>query len=565
MDNKEKKIAVPVSGMHCRSCEILIEDKLSELAGVKKAAADFNKGVVEVSYEHKTVEEEQIIKAICDSGYCIGKGGGAKGFLSRDKKTYTDLGIGILVLAGLYLILRASGLTDLNFNLASAELTLPLVLVIGLTAGISTCMALVGGLVLGASAKYSKSHPEAGGLKKFRPHLLFNLGRVLGYALLGGILGLVGSAFQMSSLFLGIVTLIVGLVMLLMGGQLIGVFPWLDNFRLTLPKGVSRAMGIKNDAKDYNDWQTAILGAITFFLPCGFTQAMQIYAVSTGTFSRGALIMGAFALGTAPGILSIGGLASFVKGKLARRFFKAAGLAIILFAFFNISNAFGLFGFELPGKTQNVAQAVDPNVTLENGVQVVRMKELRSGYSPNHFTIVKDLPVKWIVDAQDPYSCASVLLMKKYNVRKFLAVGENIINFTPTEIGTIKFSCSMGMYSGSFTVIEKGEVKSSQSPLVPSVAQAKESAQEISSTFNVQDDIQPNLFHVKAGKALRYTINVEEDALGCMSEIKIPDLYEESEPLKASRKIVMEFTPSEKGQYPITCGMGMQRGLIIVE
>lgn len=565
MDNKEKKIAVPVAGMHCRSCEILIEDKLGELRGINKAAADFNNGVVDVSYQVDAVTEEEIRNAIIGSGYKIGKEEGGDKFFNTDKETCIDLGIGLLVLAGLYLILKWSGLAQLNFDFASAELTLPLVLAVGLTAGVSTCMALVGGLVLGAAAKYSEAHPEAKALQKFRPHLFFNLGRVLGYALLGGVLGLAGSALQMSSLFLGVVTLLVGLAMLLMGGQLIGVFPWLNNFKLTLPKSLSRLIGVKDNKKTYGDWRTSVLGALTFFLPCGFTQAMQLYAVSSGSFARGALIMGAFALGTAPGILSIGGLSSLAKGRFAKVFFKTAGLAILLFAFFNISNGLGLFGFNLNLKENTAAQAFDPNVVVEDGVQVVRMKELRGGYSPDHFTIVKDMPVKWIIDAQDPYSCASVLLMKKYNIRKFLAAGENIINFTPTEAGTIKFSCSMGMYSGSFTVIEKGDKPSPKSSVLTPPAKAQGDIQEINSVFTVQDDIQPNTFTVKAGEPVRYTVRSEEDGLGCMSNIKIPGLYEEAQFLLAGQDVIMEFTPQEKGQYPITCDMGMQRGLLIVE
>ena len=80
------------------------------------------------------------------------------------------------------------------------------------------------------------------------------------------------------------------------------------------------------------------------------------------------------------------------------------------------------------------------------------MKELANGYSPNSFTIKQGMPVKWLIDAQAPFSCASTIVMNKYNIRKSLIKGENIIEFTPRETGRITFSCSMGMYTGYFNV-----------------------------------------------------------------------------------------------------------------
>lgn len=207
-------------------------------------------------------------------------------------------------------------------------------------------MALVGGLILGVSARYSEIHPQATTAEKFQPHLFFNTGRILSYTLLGGLLGTLGSAFQLSSSVLGVITILVGLVMLIMGLQLIKIFPWADNIKFTLPKGVSRFLGLKKKQDSYSHTNTFILGALTFFLPCGFTQAMQIYAVSTGNFFSGAMVLGLFALGTTPGMLSIGGISSSVKDGLAELFFKFAGLAVIAFAIFNFSNGLNLFGWK---------------------------------------------------------------------------------------------------------------------------------------------------------------------------------------------------------------------------
>jgi plastocyanin domain-containing protein len=90
---------------------------------------------------------------------------------------------------------------------------------------------------------------------------------------------------------------------------------------------------------------------------------------------------------------------------------------------------------------------------MENGVQVVRMTQQGNGYFPNQFTIQAGVPVRWIIDSKNSYTCASSLIASKIGVRKNLVAGENVIEFTPQTEGQIPFSCSMGMYRGAFTVI----------------------------------------------------------------------------------------------------------------
>ena len=316
-------------------------------------------------------------------------------------------------------------------------------------------MALIGGLVLGISARHTALHPSATALQKFRPHLFFNLGRIIAYFILGGVIGLIGQVFQFSSMVIGFMTLAVAVVMLLLGLKLIGIFPKLSDTSLSLPASISRFLGLKKrQAKEYSHLNSMLLGGLTFFLPCGFTQAMQLYAMSTGNFLSGALIMSVFAIGTAPGLLSIGGLTSIIKGSFAKIFFQFAGLVIIALAVFNFSNGFNLTGWTINFAAENTNTVQTPTSTIENGFQIVRMTQTAFGYNPNHFVVKKGLPVKWIVNATDTNSCSGGISLPKFNIIKNLVIGENTIEFTPTEIGKIKFTCTMGMYPGEFTVVE---------------------------------------------------------------------------------------------------------------
>jgi sulfite exporter TauE/SafE/copper chaperone CopZ len=472
----KNKFTLAVNGMHCRSCEILIEDSLSQVSDVKKTVVNHKKGTVDIYYDSKKPNASAIEHAIREAGYTIAYDGvGTKRpLLSRNPEDYKDLGIAFLFLLGIYLLLRNFGITSINFGSASNPSSLSVVFLVGLTAGLSTCMALVGGLILGISARHAEIHPEATPMQKFRPHLFFNLGRIGGYALLGGVLGSLGSVLQLSGTALGLLTIIVGLVMLALGMKLTGIFPRMENSGITLPKGIGRFFGIKkHHEKEYSHRGSVITGALTFFLPCGFTQAMQLYAVSTGSFAQGALIMSIFALGTAPGLLGVGGLTSVVQGIFAQRFFKFASIIVILLALFNITNGYNLTGWQLGSDSDDDGSSLsavnsapsakntpktgsinDPNVKLENGMQTVTMNESSRGYTPNKFTIKKGVPVKWVINAQDPYSCASSITVSSLKIQKTLKVGENIIEFTPNKTGKISFSCAMGMYTGSFTVIE---------------------------------------------------------------------------------------------------------------
>jgi len=441
-----KKITLPITGMHCRSCEIMIGNKLLKVPGVKQVQVSQKNSTAEVYFESQEPNREAMNQAVADAGYIVGVPGKLP-WISKDVNMYRDFTKAALIFLVLYFVIKQLGFTELSVD--GTEKNLFMVLIIGLVAGVSTCMALIGGLVLSFASRHAELHPEASKMQHFRPHLFFNGGRILGYALFGGIIGLLGTAFKLSTPFLGTFTLLVGLVMIFMGLKLVEIFPKLREKSFTLPPSISKIFGLQKDDQEYSHKGAMIAGALTFFLPCGFTQAMQIYAVSTGSFFQGAAIMGLFALGTAPGLLGIGGLSSFFQGKKARVFFMVTGIAVILFGFYNIQSARILLTPNVNAPTENI---VDQN---QNGeVQEIRMTQDGRGYNPKNLTVTLGKKVRWIITSTNPYSCASSLRVPSYGIEKDLNAGENIIEFTPTKLGAIPFSCSMGMYRGVINVVE---------------------------------------------------------------------------------------------------------------
>ncbi|MEI8103783.1 MAG: sulfite exporter TauE/SafE family protein [Candidatus Moraniibacteriota bacterium] len=462
-----EKIIVPIAGMHCRSCELLVEGNLAEIPEVKKSEVNYKKGIAEVYYSGQKPKMSEIENAVRESGYTLGTKGKTS-WVSHQMSDWQDLGIALLVLLFAYLVIKNLGIAGWNpVGNSGNPSSLGVVFLVGITAGLSTCLALVGGLVLGVAARHAESHPEATVLQKFRPHIFFNLGRVIGYTVLGGLLGWLGSFLQLSNGFLGGMTIAVSLVMLLLGIKLLGVFPRMESAGWMLPKSISRFFGSSRHQREYSHRGSFAMGALTFFLPCGFTQTMQLYAVSTGSFTQGALILGVFALGTAPGLLGVGGLSSIVRGVFARRFFVFAGMTVAVLALFNLSNGWTLLKNDI-SFAPPVAPVATGGILSESGVapiqpspaqpigdfQTMIMTESSRGYAPNAFTVHKGIPVQWIIDAREPYSCASTVIAPAFGIQKNLKQGENVIEFTPKQTGVFPFSCSMGMYSGTITVIE---------------------------------------------------------------------------------------------------------------
>ena len=544
--------------MHCKSCEILVEENIKEIPGVQSVFVSLKHASATINYKGNTPTEEQLITAVQNAGYEVGTQENIPWF-SRDASDYFRLASAGAFLLVLYFIAKNLGLFSIDVGSGNGGVWVALL--VGLVAGFSSCMALIGGLVLGISARHSELHPEATPVQKFRPHLFFNAGRIGGYIVFGGIIGLLGSAFQLSGTVLGIITILVGIVMIFLGLKLIEIFPALKYKTLSLPKSLSRLLGIKKETKEYSHKNATVAGALTFFLPCGFTQAMQLYAISTGSFTEGALIMGLFALGTAPGLLGVGGLSSIFKGQKARTFFMTAGLAVIVLGVFNISNASRLIS--LP-----TSNTVTGSEKVDAEYQEVRMSQGNAGYTPSQFTVELGKPVRWIITSESRFSCASSLVMSEYNIRKSLKLGENIIEFTPTKTGKIQFSCSMGMYRGVFNVIQGSGSESLNIQSVVDTAQpvAKIPADNVlKTTYTTTKDIQPSTFIAKVGQSTNLEVESKDDGYGCMSTITIPGLTDQVELLEKGKKITLRFTPTRAGEYSITCAMGVPRGLIKVE
>lgn len=323
--------------------------------------------------------------------------------------------------------------------------TLGIAFLIGIVASLSTCLAVVGGVVISFAAKYqAKGNFYESNIK---PHLLFHLGRLLSFFFLGGILGVLGGWFNPSGTLMGWFTIAIALVLVWLGLNIMGILPSLTKTGIRMPKASLKAWN-RLQSSDH-PLTPIVIGAFTFFLPCGFTQSMQLFAVSTGSFLSGALTMLLFGLGTGPVLLGLGFAISRFSDLKASLFKLVVGMVVVGFAYSTLLSGFAQAGiaFNLPSRG-----TVDQVAQVEDDVQVVKMVADYRGYTPSTIQIKAGVPVRWEIDAKQVGGCTGEIIVPSLNIREPLEAGVNVVEFTVDQPGTVGFSCWMGMVRGKFIV-----------------------------------------------------------------------------------------------------------------
>jgi sulfite exporter TauE/SafE/copper chaperone CopZ len=328
MENN-KKYSFHVKGMHCPACVVFIEEELRELEGVTSVHASLSKREVFLEGNFSENPEkllEKLNPKIAEGGYSLSV---EKLHGPRWGEFIYALPIS-LFLVFVFLLLQKIGFA--NF-IGGEKLTYSTALFVGVVASLSTCLAVVGGLVLSISSSYAKNG------RAWLPQTMFHIGRMLGFFVLGGLIAVLGQSLPWTATNGFILTILVSLVMFALGLNLLDTFAFARKLQFRLPKNFARGiLGVQE--KFSSHILPFVLGALTFFLPCGFTQSMQIAALASGDFWTGALIMFFFALGTLPvlAILSFSGLTLHNK-KWTGVFFKTAGILVMLLSLWNILSA----------------------------------------------------------------------------------------------------------------------------------------------------------------------------------------------------------------------------------
>ncbi len=455
-----KEEFLTVGGMSCSGCELRIEEKLKSLPGMEEVSASFSKGKVRVLYDTEKINRTAICNAIRELGYTVEESAEPQQAPEKKQDGVSFIFGTVLVLAALYMIIQHTvGFGFINFiPQINQNMSYGILFVVGLFTSIH-CLAMCGGINLSQCVAYQSGETEPSTKKRLMPSLLYNAGRVISYTVIGGIVGAIGSAVSFSGTAKAVVTVLSGVFMLVMGLNMLHVFPWLQKINIRMPKFIGKKLysGKTKRGPFY-------VGLLNGFMPCGPLQAMQLYALGTGSFFAGAFSMLMFSLGTVPLMFAFGAISTLLSSKFTHKMMQVSAVLVMMLGVLMMGRGLTLSGVQIG----TIAQAAVQNTAKVNG----SVQEITSSFDNGYYVpiaVKKGIPVKWTIKVKDSdlNGCNNPVTIPKYGIQKKLVPGDNVIEFTPEDTGTITYTCWMGMIRSTITVVnndsELAAAKSAQS------------------------------------------------------------------------------------------------------
>ena len=474
--------------MTCVNCERTLKRGLNALPGMKEVSVSYQSGACRVVFDSQRLSFERIAGTVDALGYRV-----------ESRQARRNLRRQALLLAAIiaaYALLEHLGILNLLVpgQLADSGMSYGMLFVVGLLTS-AHCIAMCGGINLSQCLSAAARPGDTSSRAAFAPSLLYNLGRVVSYTAVGFALGLIGMLLGgdgagMPAAVQGAVKLFAGAAMVIMGLNMLGIFPWLRRLNLRLPGFSAKWIG-KQKASQRRPFAVGLLNGL---MPCGPLQSMQILALASASPVAGALSMLFFSLGTVPLMLGLGALVSALGRRFAHEvtnigaalvavlglammgqggslsgLITPAGLLILVIGL----GALGLTASApFPRKAYRAAcaavclaatlaawQLLAPKAASPGELQAAAggVQLIESTLMPRQYptiTVQAGTPVRWTIEApaRSINGCNEIMFIPEYELVHEFTEGENVIEFTPQRTGTFPYSCWMGMIRGSIVV-----------------------------------------------------------------------------------------------------------------
>ena len=428
-----KREKIKVYDMTCNSCENRVERTLKKLEGIVSAKASYIEEEVIVEYDTKSCSISKIKESIKSAGYNV-----------ENSNKFKVIGI-LIVAAAIIFLGNSTGGFDMNAKLNGASYIV--LFIIGMLTSIH-CVGMCGGIMLSQSI----SKEGTGKFEAILPPILYNLGRVIAYTIIGALVGALGSVLSLSLNAKSAMQIFAGIFMIILGLNMAG-FRMFRRFNLKMPWSPCEA---KMKTKT-----PFLVGILNGLMPCGPLQTMQLYALGTGSAAKGALSMFLFSLGTIPLMLTFGALSGLLSKGYTKKILKMSGFLVIILGIVMGNRGLALAGVRIPNLMDIGGNSIESSLSesnkskaiLKDGIQEITMTVDGSGFTPNKFYVKKYIPVKWIIKGEAINPCNNAIAIPTLNQEHSLKSGENILEFTPGD-EDINFSCWMGMIKGEIKVTD---------------------------------------------------------------------------------------------------------------
>lgn len=364
-------------------------------------------------------------------------------------------------------------------------MNLAAIFITGLFAGGVSCAAVQGGLLTGLVARHHRgrtlvpagSTTGSGGVRGTRqltrpmdaaawrsrladdltPVGGFITGKLLSHAMLGALLGGIGTAVELSANTRAWSQLVAGALIVCFGLAQLEVGPF-KRFVIAPPASWLRV--VRGRARSQAVFAPAILGFATVLIPCGVTLSVMALALTSGSWLNGALTMAVFVAGTTPLFTAIGYAAHKAATTWKDRLAVATGVVLLVMGLFTFNAGLNILGSPLAAKnlaaTIGMRQSPADASTVESaadGTQTAVITVTPGRYAPDNLLIKAGVPTELVFRSEDAAGCERALVIPSLGVQQVLpAVGDTVIDVGTLPAGTIEYSCSMGMYGGRITV-----------------------------------------------------------------------------------------------------------------
>ena len=458
----ERKVFL-IEGMTCANCQNRIEQTLRNTEGISKVHVSYSNGQAEIEFDNDILTVDRIIAVIQDLDYKVVK---------KRKKDYlkfvSQTGTFVLIIL-LYYLLQRFGILNLLVPsmLADSKMSYGMLFIVGLLTSVH-CIAMCGGINLSQCIPVADDDngktPEN---KIIIPALLYNMGRVISYSVIGFLLGGIGmlltggGGMGIPLLLQGILKIIAGLFMVIVGINMLGWIPVLRKLQIRFPQRLADKINKKRRREN----RPFFVGLLNGVMPCGPMQSMQIIAFGSGNPVSGAAAMLMFSLGTVPLMLGFGSMVSALGKKYTKIVMRVGSILVVVLGLAMLSQGVSLSGINIDRtgtesaatEAENTEELNTAKISASGDMQYVN-SELDFGTYPE-ITVYSGIPVKWTINVPEEVinGCNCKMVISAYGITHEFAPGENVIEFTPGESGTVPYTCWMGMINGKINIVDKKE------------------------------------------------------------------------------------------------------------
>ena len=463
-------------GMHCHGCEHVIEAAIRKLAGVRSVSASYPTETIVVDYDADATNFSAIRESVEQNGYRVVLTEEAQ----RRRSPFIRLAIIVAALAELAALI----LFDTRWISADGEpdiaqhMSLGLLFLLGLLTGFH-CVGMCGGFVV----SYVTADARAG-RSSFVSHLAFGAGKTLSYATIGAAFGWLGAFIAFTPMLRGLAGAAAGAFLIVFGLNMLGLFAPLRRFRFGLPRPLQNWVNREASGR-HRPFVIGLLNGL--MIACGPLQAMYVMAAGTGSPVEGAKTLFVFGLGTLPVMLAFGALTTVLSSAVTHRLLTASGVIVVALGAVMINRGLILTGsgadlaslmtsWRRPAPVELPQSQEAPTAPK---TQTIEMEANGLGFTPNRFTLLRGVPVKWVINATEVTNCNHRIVVPSLKLEFDIKPGRQTIEFTPEKAGVIPWICWMGMLRGEFVVADTPLATASQQtePVASGVPCAPDSAQ----------------------------------------------------------------------------------------